>query len=100
MKIEDVLELTRAGYTKDEILKLSQIEEPKEEIKETPKEEPKEKTTPIPTQTTITTDLTAKLDEILKAVQTGNILRTNNTVPKQETIEDILTQIVDPTPKK
>ena len=97
MKIEDIIDLTKAGFTKDDILKLSQIQ-PKEETKEETKEEPKE--TKEEPAVDYTQTITTKLDEILNAVQKGNLLNATNNVPKQDTIEDILTQIVNPTIKK
>jgi predicted nucleic acid-binding Zn-ribbon protein len=108
MKLEDILELTRAGYTKEEIqaLTATQTEPAKEQAQPVkPQAEPATKnaetTEKTETKETPTTDqnskeLTDKLDQILKAVQLGNLLNTTNPTPKQDTIEDILAAIVNP----
>lgn len=112
MTVQEIIELTKAGWTKAEIIQLAggRPSDPKDEPKETPpKEEPKEtppkeepKETP-PAEAPISTDqkimelitkLDQKVDNISSGIQKGNLQASRQ--PKQETVEDALASIINP----
>lgn len=111
MTVQEIIELTKAGWTKAEIIQLAGgPSDPKDEPKETPpKEEPKEtppkeepKETP-PAEAPISTDqkimelitkLDQKVDNISSGIQKGNLQASRQ--PKQETVEDALASIINP----
>ena len=104
MKLEHLITLLQAGYTKDEISALLKAEhpepekeakeatetkpEPKEEPKQEPKQEPKEepKTEPVPEYIK---QLTASMDALKKAVEVSN-LQAGRQPEKKRTVEEIL----------
>ena len=104
MKLEHLITLLQAGYTKDEISALLKAEhpepekeakeatkpkkEPKEEPTKEPKEEPKEepKTEPVPEYIK---QLTASMDALKKAVEVSN-LQAGRQPEKKRTVEEIL----------
>lgn len=97
MKIEDLLALTKAGWSKDEIIKLSMAEQqteaapmeeaPLPETKEAPKEEPKEEASKID-------DVISKLETLASGMEKMAIQ--NSRLPERETVDDILSQILNP----
>ena len=108
MKLENLITLLNAGYTKDEISALLQAEhpDPKKEAKEAtepktepkaepatePKTEPKaepdkdQKTEPVPEYIK---QLTASMDALKKAVEVSN-LQAGRQPEKKRTVEEIL----------
>ena len=108
MKLEHLITLLQAGYTKDEISALLKAEhpepekeakeatetkpepkaEPKQEPKAEPKQEPKEepKTEPVPEYIK---QLTASMDALKKAVEVSN-LQAGRQPEKKRTVEEIL----------
>ena len=104
MKLEHLITLLNAGYSKDEISALLKAEhpepekeakeatepkpEPKEEPKKEPKEEPKQepKTEPVPEYIK---QLTASMDALKKAVEVSN-LQAGRQPEKKRTVEEIL----------
>ena len=104
MKLEHLITLLQAGYTKDEISALLKAEhpepekeakeatetkpEPKEEPKEEPKAEPDKepKTEPVPEYIK---QLTASMDALKKAVEVSN-LQAGRQPEKKRTVEEIL----------
>lgn len=101
MTLQELLELTRAGYTKEEINALTvKPTEPAPEQAQPVEPQAQPATPSAETKTTETKtenkELTEKLDQILKAVQLGNLLNTTNPTPQEETVDDILAAIVNP----
>lgn len=94
MKFNDVIALAKAGFTAEQISKLEEMEinvsvEPKPEPKPEPKTEPKK-------QNEIT-DLGGIMEELKSmraAIVNGNIANTQ--MPKEQTADDILAQIINP----
>ena len=112
MTVQEIIELTKAGWTKAEILQLAGASAPKDEPKETPpkddpketppKDEPKD-TPPVDAPKDISTDqkimelitkLDQKVDNISSGIQKGNLQASRQ--PKQETVEDALASIINP----
>ena len=102
MKIEDLLALTKAGWSKEEIIKLSlaeqeapkeaeeKIPQPEEAPIETPKEAPKED------------PASAKIDDVISKLETlasgmEKMAIQNSRLPERETVDDILASIINPT---
>ena len=109
MKIEELMKLIDAGYTKSEIEALTGTkeeakEEPKKETKEEPKEDPKQETKEESKQDTQTTDMleliVQKFDELRSAVQESNINKSDNKMVADKTPEDMLAEIIKPPRKK
>lgn len=101
MKIEDLLALTKAGWSKEEIIKLSLAEQeapnvaeevpqpaeaPIEALKdEAPKEDP----------------ASAKIDDVIAKLETlasgmEKMAIQNSRLPERETVDDILASIINP----
>lgn len=109
MELKDLLELTRAGWSKAEIMQLfggsaknekQDIEDipgddPEEAPKE-PEETPKESVeAPKPSLTDQKVDeLIAKLDKLSSGIQKGNLRGSRQ--PMQESVEDALASIINP----
>ena len=102
MKIEDLLALTKAGWSKEEIIKLSLAEQeaPKEaeekipQPEEAPVEAPKEAPKEDPASAKID-DVIAKLETLASGMEKMAIQ--NSRLPERETVDDILASIINPT---
>lgn len=84
MNIEQIIKMIDAGYTKEEIQKMTQPEpepkqEPKQEPKAEPKQEPKAADDPV----------LKELQDLKKAVYAMNIMQSSQ-LPKSESVDDIL----------
>lgn len=97
MKIEDLVTLTKAGWSKDEIIRLSvaeqQTEKPEEEILETSEEKteaPKE----IKEENSKIDDVISKLETLATGMEKMAIQ--NSRLPERETVDDILASIINP----
>lgn len=97
MKIEDLVTLTKAGWSKDEIIRLSvaeqQTEKPEEEIPETSEEKteaPKE----IKEENSKIDDVISKLETLATGMEKMAIQ--NSRLPERETVDDILASIINP----
>ena len=97
MKIEDLLALTKAGWSKEEIIKLSvaeqQTEAPKEEITESP-EVKEEAAKQDDTSSAKIDDVITKLENLASGMEKMAIQ--NSRLPERETVDDILAQIINP----
>lgn len=102
MKIEDLLALTKAGWSKEEIIKLSLAEQeaPKEaeEIVPQPEEAPIE----APAETPKEDPTSAKIDDVIAKLETlasgmEKMAIQNSRLPERETVDDILASIINPT---
>ena len=84
MNVEQIIKMIDAGYTKEEIEKMTQPEpEPKTEPK--PKTEPEPKTEPKPADDPVLKEL----QDLKKAVYAMNIMQSSQP-PKAENVYDIL----------
>lgn len=101
MKVEEILELGKMGFTKDEILKLiggekaetktaepTKTEEKKEEKPEPEKKEEKEET---PESKEIT-ELKTQMENLKKMLQTKAIQESEQ--PKSKTVDDLLGELI------
>lgn len=100
MTLQDIIDLTKAGYTKDDIAKLTQADSPKETPRvETPKLEtpktPEPKAEPKAENPEIAA-IQNQLDSLKQMMQINNMLTVNQNVPKERTIDDIFAEIINP----
>ena len=87
MKVEEVIKLIDAGYSKEEIDKMLQSEpEPKPEQNTEPKPEPKPDSEPKPEPAV--DPVLKELQDLKKAVYAMNIM--NSAQPEQKSVDDIL----------
>lgn len=114
MTINEILELGKMGYTKDDIEKMSEEpkqeepkkEEPKKEEpkKEEPKKEEPKKEEPKkeePKQDPGYNSLAQSIEALIKTIQASNITNSNNkNSGPEETAEEILGNIIMPPLKK
>lgn len=99
MTIQDILDLAKAGYTKEDIAKLTQAADPQpqQEQKPNPPEKAPEKTpTPAPAEDPAMTAIQAQIDALKQMMQINNMLTVNQDAPKQRTIDDIFAEIINP----
>lgn len=83
MKLEEVIKLIDAGYSKEEIDKMLQPEpEPK------PDPEPEPKADPEPKPEPVVDPVLKELQDLKKAVYAMNIM--NSAQPEQKSVDDIL----------
>ena len=108
MELNDLLELTRAGWSKAEIMQLfGSAKNEKQDIEDitedTPEDTPKESVeapkepveAPKPSLTDQKVDeLIAKLDKLSSGIQKGNLRGSRQ--PVQESVEDALASIINP----
>lgn len=92
MTTNELLELVRAGFTKDEIAQLAKAEtkppEKKEPEPEKKPEQGEQKTDPV------TTSLEQKFDKLMEKLEASNFMNANQ--PKEETVDDIIASIINP----
>lgn len=108
MTVQEILDLGKMGFTKDDIEKMNTEpeqepkEEPKEEPKQEPKEEPKQETQQEPKQDNSDgiVQLTNTINDLIKSIQAGNIINSNNHSGDNESAEQILGSIIQPPLKK
>lgn len=98
MKIEDLLALTKAGWSKEEIIKLSLAEQeaPKEAEENIPL--PKEE---APVEAPKEDPSSAKIDDVISKLETlasgmEKMAIQNSRLPERETVDDILASIINP----
>lgn len=101
MKLDEIMKLTEAGWTKDEIIALAGIERaqepPKEE--EPPKEKelkepPKDETPKEDPNASKLDSIISKLESITSGIQAANIR--GSRMPERETAEEALARIINP----
>lgn len=106
MKIEDIIALAGAGFSKEDIVKiagtvsapapvLAPIQTP------TPAPAPASVSVPVPAQDVFNQRmgvLDNRLDEITKLIQVGNL--SNSQIPEPPTAEDMLASIINPPVKE
>ena len=84
MNVEQIIKMIDAGYTKEEIEKMTQPE-PKPEPKPEPEPEPKPEAKPEPAVDPVLKEL----QDLKKAVYAMNIMQSSQP-PKSESVDDIL----------
>ena len=98
MNVEQIIKMIDAGYTKEEIEKMTQPEpEPKPEPKTEPEPKPEPKTEPKPEpkkeqepkQEPVNDPVLKELQDLKKAVYAMNIMQSSQP-PKAENVDDIL----------
>jgi hypothetical protein len=92
MDSNDVLALVRAGFTKEEIAKMYTAE-PKQKEAEKPEQKPTEQPEPKEVKPEPSA-IEQKMDKLLDAIANSNFL--NAQQPKQETVDDIIANIINP----
>lgn len=97
MKPEEILELVRAGYTKEEISGLAgekpaPAKEPEPEKQPEPVKEPEQNNDMLKL-------LVSKFEELTGAIQANNILYSNNKMGEDKKPEELLAEIISP-PRK
>lgn len=104
MTIQDILDLAKAGYTKEDIAKLTQAADPqpaaenKPQQADPPEKAPENKTpTPAPAEDPAMTAMQAQIDALKQMMNINNMLTVNQQqAPKERTIDDIFAEIINP----
>lgn len=107
MKIEDILALTNAGWTKEEILALGQDPKPEDPKPEEPKPETQDKIEdpkpedPKPAGSSAEIDaINKRLDYVISKLNLAAVQKSQQPEEKTETVEDILASIFAKPDKK
>ena len=106
MKIEDIIALAGAGFSKQDIIKIAgtvsaPAPAPAPIQTPTPASAPASVTAPVPAQDVFNQRmgvLDNRLDEITKLIQVGNL--SNSQIPEPPTTEDMLASIINPPVKE
>lgn len=112
MKIEDIIALAGAGFSKQDIIKIAgtvsaPAPAPAPILTPTPASAPAPVPVPVPAQVPGNTQdvfnqrmgvLDNRLDEITKLIQVGNL--NNSQIPEPPTTEDMLASIINPPVKE
>lgn len=99
MNVQDILALTKAGFTKDEILQLASIptdqaEEPEEPKEAPPAPAPKEETKEETAVDTRIDDVISKLEKLSSGME--QLAIKTSRMPERETAEQALARIINP----
>lgn len=100
MKIEDIIALAGAGFSKQDIIKIAgtvSAPVPAPIQTPTPASAPASVSAPVPAQDVFNQRmgvLDNRLDEITKLIQVGNL--SNSQIPEPPTTEDMLASIINP----
>ena len=106
MEIKDVLDLVKAGFTKEEILKLNEVQSQAAHVPEAKPEPAPEPTETAPVSAEQTTEAIAKLNETVDAlsekIRQMNLLSAvfPESAVKQESAADVIGRIINPYTKK
>jgi hypothetical protein len=110
MKIEDIIALAGAGFSKQDIIKIAgtgSIPTPTPAPAPAPALTPTPAPAPVPAQVTSNTQdvfnqrmgvLDNRLDEITRLIQVGNL--SNSQIPEPPTTDDMLASIINPPVKE
>ena len=94
MQLKDIMSLVNAGFTKDEILKMTSTEEKKPEEKKPEEKKPEEKKPeekkPEEKKPDNVDALKAQIDELTKAIQGLNIAQSTGGKKDDTTVDDTL----------
>ena len=98
MKIEDIIALTNAGWSKEEIIRMSELEqkEPEQKEPEQKEQEPKEpeKKEPETPKDDKMAEILQRLEQISSGIQKSAIRDSQQ--PQRESVEDALAKIINP----
>ena len=97
MKLEDILTLVNAGFTAEMIASFAKQEpkqEPKQESKQEPKQEPKQKPKQEPKPEDELSEITKRLDELTKAIQSNNAVSATAPTPKENDVNDVILNLI------
>lgn len=103
MTIEDVLNLSKSGFTADEIKKFMGFNgetKPNETNETKPNETKPNETNDTKPEEVFKDSLSAlskEISDLKKTMQATNILNSNGAPPEQESVNDILKSIINPT---
>lgn len=92
MNVEQIIKMIDAGYTKEEIEKMTQPEpepEPKPQPEPKTEQEPKQEPEPKPQPKTAEDPVLKELQDLKKAVYAMNIMQSSQP-PKPESVDNIL----------
>lgn len=92
MDIKDILTLVNAGFTAEMIAGFAQTEKSKPEQKPEPKQEPKQE--PKPETEVELSEITKRLDELTKAVQSNNVVSATAPTPKENDVNDVILNLI------
>lgn len=99
MKVEDIIKLLDAGYTREEI---QALEKPEPKVDPEPEADPEPKAYPEPDvdpeHKAYEKSLLDKLEELNRSILTMNIQRSSQ--PEAESVDDILAAVIRPPKKK
>lgn len=106
MKIEDIIALAGAGFSKQDIIRIAgtgstPAPAPAPILTPTPAPEPAPVSAPVPAQDVFNQRmgvLDNRLDEITRLIQVGNL--SNSQIPEPPTTEDMLASIINPPVKE
>lgn len=102
MKIEDIIALAGAGFSKQDIIKIAgTVSAPAPVPIQTPTPASAPVSAPVPAQDVFNQRmgvLDNRLDEITKLIQVGNL--SNSQIPEPPTTEDMLASIINPPVKE
>ena len=102
MTIQDIIELAKAGYSKEDIAKLTQAADPqpdpaKKAQADPPEKAPEKTPTPAPAEDPAVAAMQAQIDALKQMMQINNMLTVNQqNAPKQRTVDDIFAEIINP----
>lgn len=97
MNVEQIIKMIDAGYTKEEIEKMTQPEpepEPKPQPEPKTEQEPKQEPEPKPQPKTAEDPVLKELQDLKKAVYAMNIMQSSQP-PKSESVDDILAKALN-----
>ena len=106
MTIQEILDLGKMGYTKEDIEKMSEDkQEPQkqEPQKQEPQKQELQKKEPEPVKQKDLDNidqLTESINALIKSIQAGNIIKSNNHSGDDESAEEILGSIIMPPLRK
>ena len=95
MDIKDILTLVNAGFTAEMIAGFVQTEpkpEPKPDPKPAPKPEPKPEPKSKPEDEL--SEITKRLDELTKAIQSNNTVSATAPTPKENEVNDVILNLI------
>ena len=87
MNLETVLTLVNAGFTAEMIASFAK---PKPEPKPEPKQEPKQEPKPEDELS----EITKRLDELTKAIQSNNTVSATAPTPKESDVNDVILKLI------
>ena len=99
MTIQEILDLGKMGYTKEDIERMSGTEPEKTEPAKTEPEKTELEKTDVSNAAGID-QLTESINALIKSIQAGNIIKSNNHSGEDESAEEILGSIIMPPLKK